>query len=71
MPAYVSEVLASPENVSSQQAQVPSDKRGSLRRLSGKAFLNCCRYDENPHTKGTEDLNVADEDSDDDSWFHD
>eukprot|EP00434_Breviolum_minutum_P026102 symbB.v1.2.023078.t1/scaffold2054.1/size90980/3 len=68
VPAFVSEVLASPENVSSQQAQVLSDKRGSLRRLSGKAFLNCCRYDENPHTKGTEDLNVADEDSDDEAF---
>ena len=69
VPAFVSEVFASAENVSSQKAQVPSDKRGSLRRLSGKAFLNCCRFDENPHTKGTEDLNSADEDSDDDDAF--
>jgi len=68
VPAFVSEVFASPENASSQKAQVPSDKRGSLRRLSGKAFLNCCRYDENPHTKGTEDLKVADQDSDDEAF---
>ena len=71
MPAFVSEVFASAENVSSQKAQVPSDKRGSLRRLSGKAFLKCCRCDENPHAKGTEDLNSADEDSDDDPRLHD
>lgn len=73
VPAFVSEVFASAENVSSQKAQVPSHKRGSLRRLSGQAFLNCCRYDENPHTKSTEDLDVADDDSDDETfqWIRD
>ena len=71
VPAFVSEVFTSAENVSSQKAQIPSHKHGSLRRLSGKAFLNCCRYDENPHTKSREDWDVADDDSDDDPWFHD
>jgi len=68
VPAFVSEVFTSAENVSSQKAQIPSHKHGSLRRLSGKAFLNCCRYDENPHTKSREDWDVADDDSDDETF---
>ena len=71
MPAFVSEVFTSAENVFSKKAQVPTHKRGSLQTFSGKTFLNCCRYDENPHTQSTEDLDVADDDSDDDPWFHD